>query len=210
LRLRLPENLTMRDTYTGTAAALRDGLRDSVERGGSSALGVPHQGVPSAATLTGTDGKTQAGRIRRQLDRLAPVPRALLLVAYAPRDLVCDCRAPCCSGRYANPEWRDALELVVAHTAPLLAGHVLNIRLRSALVSNLLTRTHETAVSLAQRYGVHRNTVAEHTAIFEAALVGTRQHAGELDAAFARVDALLREARIVVEAQNDAMHAHAA
>ena len=194
LRLRLPDFLTMRDTYAGTAAALRDALRHSVERGGTSALSVLHQGVPTAATLTGTDATTQAGRIRRRLDRLAPVPRALLVVAYAPRDVACNCRAPCCSGRYPNPEWRAALELVVAHTAPILAGHVLNVRLRSALVANLLTRTHETAVSLAQRCGVHRNTVAEHTAILDAALMGTRHASGEFDAAFARIDTLMREA----------------
>jgi hypothetical protein len=94
---------------------------------------------------------------------------------------------------------RDALTVVVAHTAPLLTGHAPNVRLRVALVTNLLTRTRETAVSLAQRCGVHRNTVAEHTAILEAALTGTRQQAGEPDAALTRVDTLLREAGIVRE-----------
>lgn len=202
--------LTMRDTYTGTAKALREALRHAVERSGASALGVLHQGVPSESTLVGTDATAQAGRIRRQLDRLAPVPRALLVVAHAPRDVACTCRAPCCSGRYPNPEWRDALEVVVSHTAPLLAGHALNVRLRAALVENLLTRTHETAVSVAQRCGVHRQTVAEHTAILEAALMGTRRQAGEFDAAFARVDALLREAGIVVDAQHEAAPAQAA
>jgi hypothetical protein len=54
----------MRDTYAGTAAALRDALRHSVERGGTSALSALHQGVPTASTLTGTDATTQAGRIR--------------------------------------------------------------------------------------------------------------------------------------------------
>ncbi|WP_233869616.1 hypothetical protein [Paraburkholderia adhaesiva] len=189
----------MRDCYAGTAAALRDALRHAVERGGASSLGVLHQGVPSAATLSGDAATAQAGRIRRQLDRLSPVPRALLVVAYAPRDIVCNCRAPCCSGRYPNPEWRNALDLVVVHTGPLLTGCVPNVRLRTALVANLLTRTHETAVSLAQRCGVHRNTVAEHTAILDAVLTGTRQRAGELDAAFARIDTLLREAGIVAD-----------
>ncbi|MGF6792754.1 hypothetical protein [Paraburkholderia sp. 35.1] len=197
----------MRDFYAGTAAALRDALRHAVERGGACSLGVLHQGVPGAATLSGDAATAQAGRIRRQLDRLSPVPRALIIVAYAPRDIVCACRAPCCSGRYPNPEWREALEQVVAHTSPLLAGHVPNIRLRTAIVTNLLTRTHETAVSLAQRCGVHRNTVAEHTTILETALMGNRQHAGELDAAFTRIDTLLRDAAIVTEPEQSAAHA---
>ncbi|KVT57777.1 hypothetical protein [Burkholderia ubonensis] len=87
--------------------------------------------------------------------------------------------------------------MVVKHTAPLLAGLAANQRLRSSLVVNLLTQTHETAVSVAQRCGVNRQTVATHTAILEAALIGTRQQAGQFDASFARVDGLLREAGIV-------------
>jgi hypothetical protein len=46
-------------------------------------------------------------------------------------------------------------------------------------VAKLLTHTHETAVSLAER-----------VAILEGALMGTRQHAGEFDAAFACIDTL--------------------
>ncbi|MFP4895793.1 hypothetical protein [Paraburkholderia sp. EG304] len=194
----------MRDFYAGTATALRDALRHAVDRGGACSLGVLHQGVPGAAILTGDEATAQAGRIRRQLDRLAPVPRALIVVAHAPRDLACNCRAPCCAGRYPNPEWREALDVVLAHSAPLLVGHASNIRLRTVLVANLLTRTHETAVSVAQRCGVHRQTVAEHAAILEAALMGNRQRAGELDAAFGRIDALLREAGIVIEPENEA------
>ncbi|WP_233862694.1 hypothetical protein [Paraburkholderia adhaesiva] len=63
----------MRDGYAGTAAALRDALRHAVEHGGASSLGVPHQGVPSAATLMGDAAAAQAARIRRQLERLAPL-----------------------------------------------------------------------------------------------------------------------------------------
>jgi len=149
----------MRDCYAGTAAALRDALRHAVERGGASSLGVLHQGVPSISTLTGDAATAQAGCIRRRLDRLAPVPRALLVVAYAPRDVACNCRAPCCAGRYPNPEWREALDLVVAHTAPLLAGHAPNVRLRAALVANLWIDLHveqgfTTCVKALQRGGL--------------------------------------------------------
>ncbi|WP_233854242.1 hypothetical protein [Paraburkholderia sp. HD33-4] len=187
----------MRDCYAATGAALRDALRYSVERGGGCSLSVLHQGVPSMATLLGDSATAQVGRIRRQLDRLPTVQRALIILAHAPRDLDCNCRAPCCAGRYPNPEWREALDVILLHTAPLLVGHAPNIRLRSAIIANLLTHTHETAVSLAARCGVHRKTIAEHTTILEAALLGTRQKAGELDAAFSRIDSLLRAAHIV-------------
>ena len=91
------EGSPMHDLYSSHAAELRDALRHAVERGGmSSSLGVLHQGVPSASTLTGTDATAQAARIRRQLERLAPVPRALLVVAYASRALKCSCGARHC------------------------------------------------------------------------------------------------------------------
>ncbi|WP_175950360.1 hypothetical protein [Burkholderia sp. BCC0405] len=148
--------------------------------------------------MIGQDATAQAGRIRRQLDRLPRIPRALLVVAYAPRDISCACRAPCCSGHFPNPEWQDALTTLVAHTRPLLPGHTPNPRLRGALIANLLTHTHETAVSVAQRCGVHRQTVADHVAILETALLGSRHREGEFDVAFARIDTLLRIAGIVV------------
>jgi len=77
--------------------------------------------------------------------------------------------------------------------------HARLLRTRPGFNANLLMRTHETADSLAQRCGVHRQTVAEHTGILEAALMGTRHTQGEFDAAFARIDTLLREAGIVAD-----------
>ncbi|WP_322061469.1 hypothetical protein, partial [Paraburkholderia sp. J63] len=77
----------MRDLYTSHAAALRDALRHAFERGGQSSLAVLHQGVPPESTLTGDDATAQAARIRRQLDRLAALPRALLVLAYAPHTI---------------------------------------------------------------------------------------------------------------------------
>ena len=164
-----------------------------------SSLGVLHQGVPSAATLTGTDATAQSARVRRQLDRLPPLARALLVIAYAPRSLKCSCGARCCTGSYPNPEFEDAMRTTLVHVAPLLAGRAANERLHRAIIANALTRTKETAVSLAERCGVHRLTVAAHIAIIEADLVGSRQTAGRFDHASARIDALLREAGIVAD-----------
>ncbi len=197
----------MRDLYA-SHAALRDVLRHALERGGMSSLGVQHQGVPSASTLTGTDATAQAARVRRQFDRLAPLPRALLVIAYAPRSLKCSCGARCCAGSYPTPEWEDAMRGTLAHVAPMLTGRAANERLHRAIIANALTRMKETAVSLAQRCGVHRLTVAAHVAIIEADLAGNRHAPDRFDHASERIDALLREAGIVADqtasAANDA------
>lgn len=215
--IRFLETPVMREIYASHAAALRDALRHAVECGGRSSLGVLHQGVPSPSTLTGSDATAQAARVRRQLDRLTPLARALLVIAYAPRTLKCSCGSRCCAGSYPNPEWNDAMRVTLAQVAPLLTGHAANERLHRAIIANALTRTKETAVSLAERCGVNRHTVAAHVAIIETDLIGTRQNAGRFDHASARIDALLREARIVADADtgtqvaaNDATHIQAA
>ncbi|MBB3003901.1 hypothetical protein FHX57_006278 [Paraburkholderia tropica] len=190
----------MREQYPNAPGALRDALRHAVERGGMSSLGVLHQGVPSASTLTGTDATFQAGRIRAQLDKLQPLARALLVIAYAPRTLKCTCGARCCAGSYPNPEAENAMREVLAHVAPLIARRAANEALDRAIIGNALTRTRETAVNLAQRCGVNRHTVAAHVAAIEADLIGTRQVAGKFDHASARIETLLRDAGIVADA----------
>ncbi|MEK7888246.1 hypothetical protein AAB992_14095 [Burkholderia contaminans] len=188
----------MKSSYADTAQALRDALRLSVDRGAPSSLATLHQRAIGDTVLLGEDACAQAARIRRQLDLLPPAQRALLIIRYAPRVVICTCRRRCCAGHYPNPEWSSAVTTVLAHTAPLFVEHVPNARLRQALIVNLLTRTHETAVELAQRCGVHRTTVSTHSAILSAALIGTRHQGGAFDHAFERIDTLLRDAGIVV------------
>lgn len=190
----------MKDHYTGSAHALRDALRHAIERGSACSLATLHQSTAESGTLEGTDASAQAARILRRLDQLTPVQRALLVVSYAPSSVPCACRRPCCSGHYPNRDWAAAVTLLTAHTAALFAGHAPNLKLRRALIANLLTHTAETQVALAQRYGVHRQTVASHTAILTTALIGTRRTGGEFDHAFARIDTLLHDAGIVADA----------
>ncbi|WP_062092350.1 hypothetical protein [Caballeronia udeis] len=49
----------------------------------------------------------------------------------------------------------------------------------AVLIANALTRNVETQLSLSQRCGVYRQTIAMHAAIIDAALVGTRCKVGE-------------------------------
>jgi hypothetical protein len=79
--------------------------------------------------------------------------------------------------------------------------------LRAARVANALTGTKETTVSLAQRCGVDRHTVAAHVSIIEAELIGNRHVPGRFDTASERIDALLREASIVAAPEESAQAA---
>ena len=130
--------------------------------------------------------------------------------AAALRTLKCACGSRCCEGSYPNPEWDEAMRVTLAHITPLLTGHAANERLHRAIIANALTRTKETTVSLAQRCGVDRHTVARHVGIIEADLTGNRHVQGRFDLASERIDALLREEGIVAEASNDPARAQAA
>jgi hypothetical protein len=175
----------MRDLYSSHAAA----QRHAVERGGMSSLGVLQEGVPSASTLTGIDATAQAARIRRQLVRLALLPRAAVRPNIRFRNGKTRCASP---SRTSRPCWRGA--------APTTSCDARSSR----------TRAKETAVSLAERRGVNRHTVAAHAAVIETDLTGNRREPGRLDHASERIDTLLREACIVTEASNDSTHAPAA
>ncbi|CAE6856996.1 hypothetical protein R75461_07766 [Paraburkholderia nemoris] len=195
----------MKTRYRCPDDALKAALAHAPLAGGASSLGALHGDASPGDALAPDEASAQAGFIRRRLEQLPPVQQALLVVTFAPRNLICGCHRPCCRGHYPNREWQRALETVVAHTAPLLSGHRPHIRLRTAIVGNLLTRTAETQLDLAQRCGVSRPTVATHTAILAAALMGTRQKGGAFDHALARIDTLLREAGIVGDPVADAV-----
>lgn len=124
----------MLDLYSSHAAALRDALRHAVERGDMSSLGVLHQGVPSAATLTGRMPRPRPRVSVVSSNASRPVPRALLVIACAPRSLKCSSGARCCAGSYPNPEWVEAMRVVLAHVAPLLTKLVANEALHRAIM----------------------------------------------------------------------------
>ncbi|MEM5373186.1 hypothetical protein V4C53_45535 [Paraburkholderia azotifigens] len=197
----LPFRPVMKERYVRTDAALRDALTYNAQRGAGSSFAVLLSGAVPDDLLTGTDATAQAARIVRRLDSLPAFERALLIVAYAPHRIVCSCGRACCCGYTDNREWAEAMTLVLAETAPLFSGRAPHIRLRRALTENLLTHRKETAVSLAERYGVNRRTVTAHQAVLEPA--GTRSQRGAFDMAFAHIDTLLREAGLVIDEGSD-------
>ncbi|MGF6697633.1 hypothetical protein OKW38_002245 [Paraburkholderia sp. MM5496-R1] len=189
----------MEPVFKSTEAALRYAYAFSTEQYGRSAMAVMYARPGNGLGLGGLDGAGQAGMVRAEIDKLTPTQRAVLVVRYAPRELPCSCRRPCCSGHYQNGEWKAAIEDLVQHTAPLFAGHVSNVRLRAALIRAAILRERPNHTALGKEFGVDRNTVAKHAGIIELAVVGTRREIGEFDRAYARIDGLLDEAGLVGE-----------
>lgn len=93
--------------------------------------------APTARTgkgLSGNDGAAQAGIVRRELEELPPLQRAVLTARFAPRSSPCSCGGPCCSGHRPNREWTDAIRLLEQEAAKLLKGHKPSYLLRRRLV----------------------------------------------------------------------------
>lgn len=122
--------------------------------------------------LSGLDGAAQAGMIRAELARLAPLHQAVLVANIAPQQVPCECRAACCGGWKTNPEWSDAIsELTTVAAAAALAGCVSNGRLRSALIQRLLG-AKATLADLAARHDVDEKTAGAHSAKLKRWLFG--------------------------------------
>ncbi|CAE6958872.1 hypothetical protein [Paraburkholderia domus] len=183
--------------FTDTDAALRFALRFASQQHSSSELAGLRGPSRSGKGLSGMDGAAQAGMVRAELAKLTLTQRALLIGRYALPDIICTCGRPCCCGHRPNPEWSEAISQLARETTLLFAGRLTYFRLRQTLIGNLLLGLRVTDRSLAAEFGVHRQTVAEHGAKLEAAILGTRHQAGDFDRALGRIDLLLHEAGIV-------------
>lgn len=67
------------------------------------------------------------------------------------------------------------------------------------LIGNTLLGIRVTNVSLANAISVHCQTVAEHAAKLEAALLGSQNQTGDFDRVFTRIDVLPHSAGILSE-----------
>ncbi len=122
--------------------------------------------------LSGLDGAGQAGMIRAELARLAPLHQAVLVASIAPQQIPCECRAACCGGWKVNPEWSDAMsELTTVAAAAALSGCLSNGRLRSALIQRILG-AKVTLAELAGRHNVDEKTAGAHSAKLKRWLFG--------------------------------------
>ena len=145
---------------------------------------------------TGLDAAAQAGFILRQLDRLDPIHRVMLvgvvLTAYQP----CECRASCCSGEVANPSWvvivTEACEILktagdITKTAGKrgLSTHPV---MRWSLVEQYFTQRFLRAADISRQCKVSLMTVTKHREWINAYLQQSEQEAWiAVDALFDQV-----------------------
>ncbi|MEB2499551.1 DNA-binding protein [Burkholderia cenocepacia] len=193
-----PVSAAVEPVFKSTDDALRFAFRFSTQQHCSSELAsLLRRSGGASERLVGPDGVVQAGMVRAEVDKLPPIQQALLIGRYGLAEIPCTCGRACCSGSVPNPEWTAAITTLTKSTIVEFSGRVTNFRLHREIIGNALLGIRVTDASLAARYGVHRQTVATHTAKIEGMLVGTRHQSGEFDRAFARIDALLREAGMV-------------
>ena len=110
--------------------------------------------------LGGLDGAAQAGMIRAELGRLAPLRCALLTARHAAEAEPCVCRAPCCRGWREKPEWAEAINYLTEYVLVAgLTGTISHFRLRRSLVCRYFGGG-QTFMSIASACGVDRDTAS--------------------------------------------------
>jgi hypothetical protein len=136
---------------------------------------------PPGKGLGGLDGAAQAGFIRAEVEQLGKLVEAIIIARFAPHALPCTCRSPCCSGRKSNKEWRVALAVIADRARTnALAGCTSTGIMRLAYVERHFCRKDEriNLDKLADRLGMHRNTVQDHARRVHVWLAGTRGKVG--------------------------------
>lgn len=130
--------------------------------------------APSPRTgkgLSGNDGAAQAGMIRRELEQLTEIERAVLVARFAPRSWPCACGRPCCSGHTANPEYVAAIRTIEQGAMSVLAGRLVHYQLRCGLVEKAVGVKIEIK-ALAEKCGVTEKTADAHWQIIKVWFLG--------------------------------------
>ncbi|WP_069267407.1 hypothetical protein [Paraburkholderia nodosa] len=111
--------------------------------------------------LSGNDGAGQAGMIRRELQQLTELERAVLVARFAPKAWPCTCGHACCSGYTPNPEYQAAISLLTEKVMSALAGRLVHYQLRRGLIEKAAGRKVEVK-ALAIKCEVSEKTAGEH------------------------------------------------
>ncbi|HYD58951.1 MAG TPA: hypothetical protein VEC35_01255 [Noviherbaspirillum sp.] len=128
----------------------------------------------SGKGLAGLDGSGQAGMIRREMAALGPFYEAIVIANYAPRDIPCECRAPCCSGAKVNKEWSAAIDIVTTEAMQHLTGKLSHYKLRRSIVERQFGVKHKIG-DMADECGVDRDTASAHNMILTMWLTGDKK-----------------------------------
>jgi hypothetical protein len=69
-------------------------------------------GIRTGKGLSGMDGAGQAAIIRRHVSTLTALDQAVLVSRFAPAQIDCACRRPCCRGKLPNFEWQGGIRML--------------------------------------------------------------------------------------------------
>lgn len=144
--------------------------------------------------LGGLDGAAQAGMIQSRLGRLTRVRQAILIARFTAQHLPCSCRQACCRGFRDNPDWQEALGVVIDYARLMGAtGTISHYHLARALVSRYFGGK-TSFVEVAAKCGVNRDTASKyHSRVIE--VLKPEEKLARYEA-----EALLKEAGIVESA----------
>lgn len=126
---------------------------------------VASPGTGSGKGLSGNDGAAQAGMIRREVQQLGRLPEAILMARFAPRSIICECRAPCCKRSRDNDEWVNAISHLADYMRnTALAGTTANGLVRRDCVIRHFTskEKRKSLEAFADDRGINRDTASAY------------------------------------------------
>lgn len=127
--------------------------------------------TPSAIgiSLGGVDRAAQAGMIRAEMAKLGPINEAFLIASKAPRRFPCTCGKACCNKSKPNPEWLEAIHILMNHTKNSLGLCGSYYALREAVIKRYFGQ-QVPLTKLAEDCKVNRDTASNHNSTITKAL----------------------------------------
>lgn len=124
--------------------------------------------------LAGLDGAGQAGLIRSEVKGLGPLYESIVIASFAPQDVTCECKRPCCAGSKVNKEWSSAIDAITTEAMQHLAGKLSHYGLRRGIVERQFGAKHKLS-ELAEKCGVDKDTASAHNMILAMWLTGDKK-----------------------------------
>lgn len=128
-------------------------------------------GLRTGKGLTGNDGAAQAGMIRRELEQLSDIERAVLVARFAPQAWPCACGRACCSGYTPNPEYQEAISRLTQAAMSVLAGRIVHYQLRRGLIEKAAGKKVEIK-ALALKCEISEKTAEAHWQVIKLWFLG--------------------------------------
>lgn len=121
----------------------------------------------SGRELIGLDATTQAGYILGEIRRLGQLWEAVLIASCVPKEIPCQCKRLCCSGKTPSFDWARAIGVIAQEAQSLIVSQgerksKASYALCFVIIERIFGRKESTLKDIADEFMLDQDTVGKH------------------------------------------------